>query len=217
MAEATVDQLKSDLYELDLPEDRLKHYQGKGFVAVDTETRGLNVVRDRLCLIQICDEDGVVSLVRYKHKFSSSQGLGKNVKKLLEDRNVLKVFHFARFDVAFLKYYLGAAVSPIFCTKVASKLVRTYTDRHSLKELAKELLKRELDKGDQMSDWAADDLSQTQIEYAANDVRVLIPIYRQLKQLLEREERLELAERAISCLPVVCDLDLGGFRDVFEH
>jgi ribonuclease D len=217
MPEVLVKQLKPDFYERDLPEDRLRHYSSKAFVAVDTETRGLNVSRDRLCLIQICDEDGVVSLVRYKHRFDCGEGIGANVKKLLEDKKVIKLFHFARFDVAVLKHYLGAQVQPIFCTKIASKLVRTYTDRHSLKDLVRELLRVEMDKSDQSSDWARDDLSDSQLEYAANDVRVLIPIYRQLKELLEREGRLELAQRTIDCLPVVCDLDLSGWRDIFEH
>ncbi len=217
MPEVLVKQLKPDFYELDLPDHRLKHYQGHSYVAVDTETRGLNIARDRLCLVQICDGEGVVSLIRYKHKFDASQGLGANVRKLLEDEKVLKVFHFARFDLAVLKYYLGARVNPVFCTKIASRLVRTYSDRHSLKDLVRELLKIEMDKGDQMSDWARDDLTESQLEYAANDVRVLIPIYEQMKQLLEREGRTELALRAIRCLPVVCDLDLGGWRDIFEH
>jgi ribonuclease D len=217
MPEVLVKQLKPDFYELDLPDDRLRHYAGKTVVAVDTETRGLNVARDRLCLIQICDEEGVVSLVRYKQKFDWEQGIGTNVKKLMEDQKVVKLFHFARFDVAVLRHYLGAVVQPIFCTKIASKLVRTYTDRHSLKDLVRELLKVEMDKSDQMSDWARDDLSDSQLEYAANDVRVLIPIYRLLKQLLEREGRLELAQRTIDCLPIVCELDLGGWQDVFEH
>lgn len=217
MPEVLVKQVKPDFYELDLPDDRLRHYLTKNIVAVDTETRGLNIARDRLCLIQLCDEEGVVSLVRYKHKFDSKQGLGANVKKLMEDRKVVKLFHFARFDVAVLKHYLGAKVEPIFCTKIASKLVRTYTDRHSLKDLVKELLRVEMDKTDQMSDWARDDLSDSQLEYAANDVRFLIPMYQQLKQILEREDRLELAQQVINCLPVVCDLDLGGWRDIFEH
>jgi ribonuclease D len=217
MAEMLVKSLKPDFYELDLPDERLKHYLTKPLVTVDTETRGLIPRRDRLCLIQICDEDGVVSLVRYKHQFQASDNLGVNVKKLLEAQSVLKVFHFARFDVAVLKYYLNAAVSPIFCTKIGSKLVRTYTDRHSLKDLSRELIKVEMDKTDQSSDWAKDGLSDSQLEYAANDVRLLIPIYKQIRDLLERENRTELAQKVIQCLPAVCDVDLGGWTNIFEH
>jgi ribonuclease D len=217
MAEMLVKSRKPDFYELDLPDERLKHYLTKPLVTVDTETRGLIPRRDRLCLIQICDEDGVVSLVRYKHQFQASDNLGANVKKLLEAQSVLKVFHFARFDVAVLKYYLNAAVSPIFCTKIGSKLVRTYTDRHSLKDLSRELIKVEMDKTDQSSDWAKDGLSDSQLEYAANDVRLLIPIYKQIRDLLERENRTELAQKVIQCLPAVCDVDLGGWTNIFEH
>ncbi len=217
MAEMLVQSRKPDFYELDLPDERLKHYLTKPLVTVDTETRGLIPRRDRLCLIQICDEDGVVSLVRYKHQFQASDNLGANVKKLLEAQSVLKVFHFARFDVAVLKYYLNATVSPIFCTKIGSKLVRTYTDRHSLKDLSRELIKVEMDKTDQSSDWAKDGLSDSQLEYAANDVRLLIPIYKQIRDLLERENRTELAQKVIQCLPSVCDVDLGGWTNIFEH
>ena len=217
MAEAVVQSKKPDFYELDLPDDRLKHYLTKPMVTVDTETRGLIPRRDRLCLIQICDEDGIVSLVRYKHQFQASDNLGANVKKLLEAQNVLKVFHFARFDVAVLKHYLNASVSPIFCTKIGSKLVRTYTDRHSLKDLSRELLRVEMDKSDQSSDWAKDGLTDSQLEYAANDVRLLIPIYKQIRDLLERENRTELAQKVIQCLPAVCDVDLGGWTNIFEH
>ena len=217
MAEMLVQSKKPDFYELDLPDERLKHYLTKPLVTVDTETRGLIPRRDRLCLIQICDEDGVVSLVRYKHHFQSSDNLGANVKKLLEAPSVLKVFHFARFDVAVLKHYLNAQVAPIFCTKIGSKLVRTYTDRHGLKDLSRELLKVEMDKTDQSSDWAKDGLSDSQLEYAANDVRLLIPIYKQIRDLLERENRTELAQKVIQCLPAVCDVDLGGWTNIFEH
>ena len=217
MSASMVKHKKPDFYELDLPDERLNHYLSKTFVAVDTETRGLIVRRDRLCLIQICDEDGVVSLVRYKHKFDTTKDVAPNVKKLLEAQNVLKIFHFARFDVSVLKHYLNARVSPIFCTKIGSKLVRTYTDRHSLKDLSRELLKVEMDKSDQSSDWAKDGLTDSQLEYAANDVRVLIPIYVQIKELLEREGRTELAQSVIDCLPAVCDVDLGGWSSIFEH
>ncbi len=216
MPDVLIKHKKPDLYELDLPEERYKHYAGKSILAIDTETRGLNLNRDRLCLIQICDDDGVVSLVRFRRQVDKNIA-GKNVTKLLDQKHILKLFHFARFDVAVLKHHLGAITNPVFCTKIASKLVRTYTDRHSLKDLVKETLGKELDKSDQTSDWAKDDLTDSQLEYAANDVRVLIPIYERMKSILEREERLELALRVCQCLPVVCDLDLAGFTNVFEH
>jgi len=217
VAEVLIKQLKPDFYELDLPDDRLKHYSTKSVISIDTETRGLNLNRDRLCLVQICDDEGVVSLVRYKSKLEPGKQVGANLKKLLEDKKILKLFHYARFDISVLKHHLGANTTPVFCTKIASKLVRTYTDRHSLKDLVKETLGKELDKSDQMSDWARDDLTDSQLEYAANDVRVLIPIYERIRTLLEREHRLELALRVCECLPVVCDLDMSGFTNVFEH
>ncbi|HEY9788137.1 MAG TPA: ribonuclease H-like domain-containing protein [Candidatus Obscuribacterales bacterium] len=206
---------KPELFESDLPPERLAHYLKKQFIAVDTETRGLNIPRDRLCLVQLCDNEGVVSFVRYRD--GSEFERANNLKKLLESEDVLKVIHFARFDYAVMKHYLGADTRPLFCTKIASKLVRTYTDRHSLKDLSRELLVMEMDKSDQMSDWARDDLSDSQLEYAANDVRVLIPIYEKMVALLAREGRTEIAQRCFQALPVVCDLDLKGFRDIFEH
>jgi ribonuclease D len=216
-AEVLVKQRKPDVFDYDLPAERLEHYLTKPCIAVDTETRGLQIRRDRLCLIQICDEEGIVSFVRYPDRHLVSTADHKNVKKLLEAPNVLKLFHFGRFDLAVLKHYLNIDVQPIYCTKIASKLVRTYTDKHSLKDLVKELLGFEMDKTEQMSDWARTDLSDTQLDYAANDVRVLIPIYKKLQGMLEREGRLELAQRVFKALPVVCELDLGGWRETFEH
>lgn len=202
---------KPDLYEQDLPEERFRHYMSKSVITVDTETRGLNVLRDRLCLIQLCDDEGIVSLVRY------CNASAPRLKELLEAQAPLKVFHFARFDLAVLRHYLNCEVNPIFCTKVASKLVRTYTDRHSLKDLGRELLGLEMDKTDQSSDWARPDLTDSQLEYAANDVRLLIPIYKQMVVLLEREGRLGLAERLFKALPVIAEVDVGGWKDILEH
>ena len=200
-----------DLFIGDLSQERLHHYCQKQVVAIDTETRGLNIQRDRLCLVQICDDEGIASLVRYQGEPAI------NVKQLLEDRSVLKLFHFARFDVAVLKHYLSAQVGPIWCTKIASKLVRTYTDRHSLKDLGKELLGLEMDKSDQSSDWARDTLTASQMEYAANDVRFLIPIYKQMEEMLKREQLLELAFKLFDFLPVIAELDLKGYKEIFEH
>ncbi len=208
---------KAELFENDIPDERLQHYLKKSVVAIDTETRGLIVRRDRLCLIQICDDEGVVSFVRYKSLDDLKTDTMSNVKKLCEAPNVLKLFHFARFDVAVLKYYLGINVAPIFCTKIGSKLVRTYTDKHGLKDLVHELLGVELDKSNQTSDWAQLDLTDEQIEYAANDVRMLLPLYTKVLALLKREDRLALAEKLYVALPAICELDLLGWSGIFEH
>jgi ribonuclease D len=202
---------KPELYDTDLPESVLKHYLTKDVIAIDTETRGLVIHRDRLCLIQLCDDEGVVAFVRYTGKEAP------NLTKLLVAPNVVKLFHFGRFDIAVLKHYMKVDVKPIFCTKITSKLIRTYTDRHSLKDLSFELLGKEMDKTNQSSDWARDDLSESQLEYAANDVRVLIPIYRKLKELLKREQLTDLAQKLFDFLPTQCEMDLRGYKDIFEH
>lgn len=215
--EVLVQQRKPEVFQNDISDERLKHYLTKPCIAVDTETRGLIIKRDRLCLVQICDDEGIVSFVHYPEREKLPTQHDSNVKKLMEAKNVMKLFHFARFDVAVMKYYLGATIQPLWCTKIASKLVRTYTDKHSLKDLVLELLGIELDKANQMSDWAKLDLTDSQLEYAANDVRFLIPIYRKLQQMLEREGRTELAESLFAALPAVCATDLGGWVNIFEH
>ncbi len=215
--ELSVKHRKPELFEADLSDERLKHFLSQKVIAVDTETRGLILRRDRLCLVQICDKDGVVSFVRYTGGAQFDPSAKSNVKTLLQAANVLKIFHFARFDVGVLKHYLGADTNPIFCTKIASKLVRTYTDKHSLKDLVKELLRIELDKENQTSDWAHPDLTDAQLEYAANDVRVLLPLYDKVVSLLEREGRMDLAQQLFKALPTICQLDINGFKDIFEH
>ncbi|HEY9676494.1 MAG TPA: ribonuclease H-like domain-containing protein [Drouetiella sp.] len=216
MSTEAVVKRKPELFERDLPEERLNHYLSKSVIAVDTETRGLIVPRDRLCLVQLCDDEGLVTFVRFQH-LSDLPRQNSNLKKLMEAPNVTKLFHFARFDVAVMKHYLNATVNPIWCTKIASKLVRTYTDRHSLKDLTRELLHLEMDKSDQSSDWAKADLTDSQLEYAANDVRNLHALQTKLRYLLDREDRLHLAERLFLALPIVCDMDLGGWHNIFEH
>lgn len=203
--------LKPELFEVDLSENRLQHYLKKSIIALDTETRGLVIARDRLCLVQMCDDEGVVSIVRYGGQNAP------NLKRLLTEKSVTKLFHYGRFDISVMRHYLGVWTSPVWCTKIASKLVRTYTDRHSLKDLCREMLGMEMDKSDQLSDWAREDLSESQLEYAANDVRVLLPLQKKMKALLEREGRLDLAERLFGFLPTICELDLAGFRDITEH
>lgn len=202
---------KPELFEDDIPDHRLQQYLAKSVIAIDTETRGLIIPRDRLCLVQLCDEDGVVSFVRYHGNEAP------NLRKLLVAENVTKLFHYGRFDIAVMKHYLGVWTNPIWCTKIASKLVRTYTDRHSLKELCREQLGMEMDKSDQTSDWARDDLSESQLEYAANDVRVLLPLHKKMKAMLEREGRLELAQKLFKFLSTQCELDLMGFNNILDH
>jgi ribonuclease D len=183
-------------------------------VAVDTETLGLNVNRDRLCLIQLSAGDGTAHLVQFDGVYDATR-----LKALLTDPNVLKIFHFARFDIAVLKKYLGVETAPLYCTKIASKLVRTYTDRHGLKDLAGELLGIEISKQQQSSDWAAKELSQQQLAYAASDVLHLHALKEKLDTMLDRDNRREFAEAAFKFLPVRAKLDLAGFGedDIFSH
>jgi ribonuclease D len=175
---------------------------------------GLLPHRDRLCLIQLCDRSGLVSLVRISQTCTSSP----NLKHLFEAPQVQKLFHYARFDVAMLRYHLGIYVNPIICTKVASKLARTYSPRHGLKDLIAETLGVELDKSAQSSDWGAVfALSDAQLRYAANDVRYLIGAWDKLLAMLKREGRDELAKRCFAYLPTQVELDLLNYSGIFEH
>jgi len=184
-------------------------------VAVDTETLGLNVNRDRLCLVQLSAGDGSAHLVQ----FDGGTYEAPRLKALLADKSVLKIFHFARFDVAVLQKYLDVETAPIYCTKIVSKLVRTYTDRHGLKDLAAELLGIELSKQQQSSDWGAVELSQQQRAYAASDVLHLHALKEKLDVMLDRDGRRGFAEAAFGFLPVRARLDLAGFSedDIFAH
>ena len=184
-------------------------------VAVDTETLGLNVNRDRLCLVQLSAGDETAHLVQFDGKDYSAPRL----KALLTDPSVLKIFHFGRFDIAVLEKNLGVTASPVYCTKIASKLVRTYTDRHGLKDLASELLGVEISKQQQSSDWGAERLTEQQLNYAASDVLHLHAIRSRLDELLRREGRHELAAHCFRFLPTRAALDLAGFEDidVFSH
>ncbi|MCB1521360.1 MAG: ribonuclease D [Hyphomicrobiaceae bacterium] len=184
-------------------------------VAIDTETLGLNPNRDRLCLVQLSSGDGTAHLVQLDGQDYSAP----NLKALLANPGVLKIFHFARFDVAVLRHYLGVATLPVYCTKIASKLVRTYTDRHGLKDLVGELAGVELSKQQQSSDWARADLTEQQLAYAASDVLHLHAVKVRLDAMLAREERTAFAEAAFAFLETRCDLDLAGFgdMDIFSH
>ncbi|MEH2445660.1 MAG: ribonuclease H-like domain-containing protein [Nostoc sp.] len=198
----------------DLSDAALGQYLESTAIAVDTETMGLLPQRDRLCLVQLCNLEGKVTAIR----IAKGQADAPNLKKLLEAANVVKVFHFARFDLATLRANLGIQVQPVFCTKIASKLARTYTNRHGLKDVVQELEKVELDKSSQSSDWGnAASLSEAQLSYAANDVRYLLSVQEKLTEMLKREERWEIAQECFEFLPTIVSLDLLQFKDLFEH
>jgi ribonuclease D len=184
-------------------------------VAIDTETMGLNPRRDKLCLVQLSAGDGNAHLVQIDRTTFSAPRL----KSLLEDRNVVKIFHYARFDVATLKQYLDVNVSPLYCTKIASRLARTYTDKHGLKDIVKEMLGIDLSKQQQSSDWGSPILSDAQKQYAALDVIYLHEIKARFDQILQREGRMELAKACFDFVPVRAQLDLAGWieEDVFAH
>lgn len=198
----------------DLSDAAVGQYLESSAIAVDTETMGLLPQRDRLCLVQLCNLEGKVTAIR----IAKGQAEAPNLKKLLEATNVLKVFHFARFDLATLRANLGIQVNPVFCTKIASKLARTYTNRHGLKDVVQELEKVELDKSSQSSDWGNSiSLSEAQLSYAANDVRYLLSVQQKLTEMLKREERWKVAQECFEFLPTIVSLDLLQFKDLFEH
>ena len=199
-------------HEEDLPADAL----GPGPIAVDTETMGLQLPRDRLCLVQVSDGCGDEHLVRFGRQ---SRFEAPNLKAALADPNRLKLYHFARFDLASIRAYLGVIAAPVYCTKTASRLVRTYTDRHGLKDLVKEVLGQDLSKQQQTSDWGAPELSDAQKDYAASDVRYLHALREKLDDRLEREGRTALAQACFDFLPHRAMLDLAGWadQDIFAH
>ena len=196
----------------DLP--NLDNYQNN-CVAIDTEALGLNNHRDRLCVVQLSPGDGSADVIQ----IAKGQSEAPNLVKLLSDRSVTKIFHFARFDVAILYKYLGVVTHPVYCTKIASKLTRTYTDRHGLKDLVREFLNIDVSKQQQSSDWAAEELSAAQLEYAASDVLYLHQLKQILDQRLKREERSEIADACFEFLPWRAKLDLAGWpdTDIFAH
>jgi ribonuclease D len=199
------------LHEQDLP-DTLAFGAS---VAIDTETMGLNPHRDRLCLVQLSFGDGDAHLVRIQ----AGQTQAPNLKRLCEDASILKIFHFARFDVAVLKHALNISCAPVTCTKIASKLCRTFSDKHGLKELCRDLLGLELNKGQQTSDWGSDHLSEEQKAYAASDVLHLHLLKEKLDVMVEREQRTHLLKACCDFLPARAELDLQGWPeiDIFEH
>ncbi|MEX2644040.1 MAG: ribonuclease H-like domain-containing protein [Acetobacterales bacterium] len=203
-----------NVHDGDIP-DGLSFADG---VAIDTETMGLNPHRDPLCVVQLSAGDGDCHVVRFPQAANPDYAAPR-LKTLLADPATLKIFHFARFDVAVMARYLGVATSPVYCTKIASKLCRTYTDRHGLKDLCKELLGVDLSKQQQSSDWGASELSAEQLEYAANDVLHLHRLRTALDDMLDRAERRHLAEACFGFLPTRAALDLAGWPDIdiFAH
>ena len=203
------------LHNDDLP-DLLDH---TGEIGVDTETTGLNLSRDRLCLIQIGISKNECHLVQFKKSELEKVDKYKNLISILANKKVKKIFHYARFDLAVIRKFLNVNCENIFCTKIASKLVRTYTDRHGLKDLCKEMLETDLNKSQQSSDWSTSNLSKNQIKYASHDVIFLFELKKKLLEMLERENRLELSEKLFSFLQTRVDLDLSGWgdTDIFSH
>ncbi|MDB5600080.1 MAG: 3-5 exonuclease [Xanthobacteraceae bacterium] len=199
------------LHRGDLPD--LSRYRGS--VAIDTETMGLDPHRDRLCVVQLSPGDGSADVVQ----IAANPAHAPNLKKLLGDPAVLKIFHFARFDVGILAKTFGIMPSPVYCTKIASRLARTYTDKHGLKDLVREVLGNDLSKQQQSSDWGADSLTEAQVAYAASDVLYLHGLKTKLDAMLAREGRQELAAACFGFLPDRCRLDLAGWaaEDIFAH
>jgi ribonuclease D len=199
-----------ELFKGDLPPGR---FRAKA-IAIDTETLGLNPHRDRLCLVQLSDGDGSAALVQVSEPYDAPE-----LKRLLTDESVLKIFHYGRFDIAVLKYFLGVTAKPVYCTKIASKLARTYTDKHGLKDICRELLGIELSKQQQSSDWGAAELTPDQLNYAASDVLYLHALKDRLDGMLKREGRDQLARACFEFLPTRVELDLQGWAemDIFAH
>ena len=203
-----------NLCDQDLDKSTLARYLAAEAIAVDTETMGLVLGRDRLCLVQLCDPQGYVTTIR----IAQNQTSAPNLQELLTSWDTTKVFHYARFDVAQFKTTFGIDTAPIFCTKIASKLARTYTSSHGLKSLVAELAGVELDKRAQSSDWGdADNLSGEQYNYAANDVRYLLELRQKLTAMLKREGRYQLAQNCFQAIPTFVALDILQYDNIFEH
>ena len=205
---------KISFCENDLTEELFNVYKSSKYLALDTEAMGLCHGRDRLCLIQICNESDLTACI----KIEIGNRKAPRIQNLLENEKIMKIFHYARFDVAALKCNLTIETQNIFCTKIASKLARTYTNKHGLKDLINELLGIELDKSSQSSDWGSEEnLSHDQINYAANDVKYLIKAMDKLTMMLKREKRYEIAQKCFSVIPIYSDLDILHFINIFEH
>ena len=211
MARSAKKPMTNHLYQGDLPDDLTLG----PIVAIDCETMGLNPHRDRLCVVQLSDGDGHAHLVQ----IAQGQTEAPNLSRLLEDPDTLKLFHFGRFDIAVMYHAFGALAAPVYCTKIASKLVRTFTDRHGLKNLLQELIDVDISKQQQSSDWGAADLTEAQQAYAASDVLYLHRVKDKLDAMLARENRTEIAQACFDFLPTRAKLDLAGWPeiDIFSH
>lgn len=207
------------LIKNDLTEELFNYYSKCSLLSVDCEMMGLNPYRDRLCLVQLSCENQRVALIKIElNTLDLDPGeRAPNLKNLFENPAIKKIFHFARTDLTFLYYRLGIDLKNVFCTKSASKLARTFTDKHSLKDLVKETLNVDIEKNSQLTDWGAPDLTKEQIKYAANDVLYLIPAHNKLVELLKRENRLNILEEVNKFLPTLAKLDLLGYTDFFAH
>ena len=204
------------LFQNDLPSQSLKSF--KGSISIDTETLGLNIKRDRLCLIQLKNEhNNKIYLIQFDSDLSPKNSI--NIKTLLENKSLTKIFHYARFDMAVLKHNLGIKVKNVFCTKIASKLTRTYSSKHGLKDIVKELLNIELDKSEQTSDWSQKKLTKQQIKYAINDIEHLMEMKNNFEIKLKNQKRLKTYNNIINFLETRVDLDLMGWEnsDIFAH
>lgn len=204
--------LPKNIYDNDLPKDVKFEHE----IAIDTEAMGLNTKRDRLCVVQIADKNGKIYIVKFDHR---EPFCAPNLCAVLQNKKIMKIFHFARFDIAIMKQYLHTEINNIYCTKIASRLARTYTDRHSLQELCSEILHIKLNKQQQSSDWGRESLTEKQCNYAASDVKHLIQIKNQLNVMLMREKRTELFQGCLQTLQNVVDLDLAGWtmEELFNH
>ena len=203
--------MKIKLHNNDLPEN----IAFGNSVAVDTETMGLNPLRDRLCLVQLSNGKGICHLVKFQLNYKKP----KNLNKILKNKKIVKIFHFARFDVAFLKHNFKINIKNIYCTKIASKLARTFTNKHGYKDLCKELLNVQISKNEQTSDWGKSKLSASQQKYAATDVFYLHKIKDELDKMLKRENRTDLSKKCFDFIRYRTDLDLKGWnnQDIFSH
>jgi ribonuclease D len=213
--------VKPEILKGDLSPELLDAYLASPDLAVDTETMGLQTLRDRLCVVQLCDRKGRSSLVQVTRETLDPTRppatRAPRLKRLFEDERVLKVFHFARFDVAALQHWLGITVRPIYCTRTVSKLIRTYTDRHGLKDNLLQFLDVEMDKTARHSDWSQPVLSAEQVRYAISDVTLLLRLKDKLDEVLTREERKDLAQACFKVIPVMAELDVLGYLHLFEH
>lgn len=210
--------LRDYLYEGDLPDDVYDAFRESKILGIDTETTGLDPVRDRLCLVQMQNDRDQIALVKIKsHREGDRWAYSDcpNLRSLLWDASIIKIIQYAQFDLKFLRLLVNFIPHGVYCTRVASKIARTATDKHGLKDIVREICNVEINKSEQSSDWARPDLTDDQLQYAHNDVLYLIPVYEELERRLKREGRWSLAKAAMSMIPTLIEMDMAGFNDVF--